>query len=104
MGPLPGPGDQIGAYRVVQERGRGGMAAVLEVEHLETGEKRAIKLLLPSRGGPDLARRLLREHRALSRLDHANVVKATLNALQSLRTRETIYKLRGKKLAEQKAI
>ena len=36
--------------------------------------------------------------------NHANVVKATLNALQSLRTREQIYKVRGKKLAEQKAI
>jgi len=75
MGPLPGPGDHIGEYRVVRERGRGGMAAVLEVEHVPSGDKRAIKLLLPSRGSEDLARRLIREHRALSRLDHENVVE-----------------------------
>ena len=42
--------------------------------------------------------------KSLGSNNHANVVKATLNALQSLRTRETIYKLRGKKLAELKAI
>jgi small subunit ribosomal protein S5 len=33
-----------------------------------------------------------------------NVVKATLEGLKSLRTREQVYKLRGKKLAEKKAI
>jgi len=36
--------------------------------------------------------------------NHANVVKATLNGLQALRTREQIYAVRGKKLAEKKAI
>ena len=33
-----------------------------------------------------------------------NVVKATLEGLKSLRTREQVYKLRGKKLSEKKAI
>ena len=74
-GPLPRPGDTMGQYRVVGERGRGGMAAVLEVEHPETGERRAAKLLLPGKGQEALAQRLVREHRALSRLDHENVVK-----------------------------
>lgn len=36
--------------------------------------------------------------------NHANVVKATLKALTSLRTREQIYKLRGKKLKEKAAL
>lgn len=36
--------------------------------------------------------------------NQANVVKATLEALKSLRTRSEIYKLRGKKAAERKAI
>lgn len=36
--------------------------------------------------------------------NQANVVKATINALEQLRTKEEIYKLRGKKLAEQKSI
>ncbi len=74
-GGLPEPGDQFGSYRVIGERGRGGMAVVLEVEHIDTGERRAAKLLLPMKGSEALARRLLREHRALSRLDHENVVK-----------------------------
>jgi len=36
--------------------------------------------------------------------NHANVVKATLKALTSLRTREQIYKLRGKKMKEKAAL
>ena len=36
--------------------------------------------------------------------NQANVVKATINALEQLRTKEEIYSLRGKKLAEKKAI
>ena len=36
--------------------------------------------------------------------NHANVVKATLNALEQLRTKEEIYSLRGKRLAEKKAL
>lgn len=36
--------------------------------------------------------------------NHANVVKATLNALEQLRTKEEIYTLRGKRLPEKKAL
>jgi small subunit ribosomal protein S5 len=36
--------------------------------------------------------------------NQANVVKATINALEQLRTKEEIYSLRGKKLAEKKAL
>lgn len=36
--------------------------------------------------------------------NHANVVKATLKALMSLRTREQIYKLRGKRTREKAAL
>ncbi|MEM9282565.1 MAG: 30S ribosomal protein S5 [Verrucomicrobiota bacterium] len=36
--------------------------------------------------------------------NQANVVKATLNALEQLRTKEEIYSLRGKRLAEKKAL
>jgi len=100
MGPLPGPGDHIGDYRVVRERGRGGMAAVLEVEHTETADRRAIKLLLPGRGGEDLARRLLREHRALSRLDHDNVVKVFEVGRHEGRPYFVMELLEGKELSE----
>lgn len=36
--------------------------------------------------------------------NQANVVKATINALEQLRTKEEIYSLRGKKLADRKAL
>ena len=36
--------------------------------------------------------------------NQANVVKATINALEQLRTKEEIYSLRGKKLAEKKSL
>ena len=36
--------------------------------------------------------------------NQANVVKATIDALEQLRSKEEIYKLRGKKTAEQKSI
>tara|TARA_R110002096_G_scaffold18401_8_gene62696 strand:+ start:2379 stop:3209 length:831 start_codon:yes stop_codon:yes gene_type:complete len=36
--------------------------------------------------------------------NHANVIKATINALEKLRTKEQIYTLRGKRIAEKKAI
>jgi len=36
--------------------------------------------------------------------NQANVVKATINALEQLRTKEQIYAIRGKRLAEQRAL
>jgi len=36
--------------------------------------------------------------------NQANVVKATLNALEQLRTKEQIYSIRGKRLADKKAL
>ena len=42
--------------------------------------------------------------KSLGSNNHANVVKATLNALEQLRTKEEIYSGRGKRLAEKKAL
>ena len=42
--------------------------------------------------------------KSLGSNNQANVVKATLNALEQLRTKEQIYSLRGKKVAEKKAL
>jgi len=36
--------------------------------------------------------------------NHANVVKATLKALQGLRSKDQIYSSRGKRTADQKAL
>ena len=42
--------------------------------------------------------------KSLGSNNQANVVKATLNALEQLRTKEEIYSLRGKRTAEKKAL
>lgn len=42
--------------------------------------------------------------KSLGSNNHANVVKATLQALTSLRTKDEVFKLRGKKVAEKAAL
>lgn len=42
--------------------------------------------------------------KSLGSNNQANVIKATLNALEQLRSKEEIYSLRGKKLAEKKSL
>jgi small subunit ribosomal protein S5 len=42
--------------------------------------------------------------KSLGSKNHANVVKATLEALVKLRHRDSIYRARGKKLPDQQAI
>ncbi|MCB9760234.1 MAG: protein kinase [Alphaproteobacteria bacterium] len=67
--PIP---EQIGPYAVVRPLAQGGMAAVFEVEDPNTREHLALKLLT-HRG---LAMpRFSREFRALTRLDHPNIVR-----------------------------
>ncbi|HJN76056.1 MAG TPA: protein kinase [Myxococcota bacterium] len=67
--PIP---EQIGPYRVLRPLAQGGMAAVFEVEDPNTREHLALKLLT-HRG---LAMpRFAREFRALTRLDHPNIVR-----------------------------
>lgn len=51
------------------------MATVLEVVDTRSGERRALKLMLPSGKGEEIARRFRGEFRALSRLSHKNVLK-----------------------------
>lgn len=64
--------DEIGPFKVVRAIARGGMAAVFEVIDRDTDERYALKLLT-QRG---LARpRFDREYRALTRLDHPNIVR-----------------------------
>lgn len=72
---IPASGEILGSYRIVREIGRGGMAAVLEVEDTRSGERRALKLMLPSAKSDELARRFRGEFRALARLSHPNVLK-----------------------------
>ncbi len=64
--------ETIGPYRVLRPIARGGMGAVFEAEDPANGERVAVKLLT-HRG---LARpRFAREYKALTRLDHKNIVR-----------------------------
>jgi len=69
---------QIGPYRILRLIGRGGMGAVYEARHTALDRTVALKLL-PSPLTVDRAyrERFDREARAIARLDHPNVVRAT---------------------------
>jgi serine/threonine protein kinase len=61
-------------YELVQLLGVGGSGAVFEARHHRTGARYAIKLLLPSADRAE-AERMLREARALAKLDHDHIVR-----------------------------
>ncbi len=65
-----------GKYRVLRTLGEGGMAVVLEAEHLKLGHKVALKVLREDYvSNPDIVARFEREGRALSKLRSRNVVR-----------------------------
>ena len=71
---LPKPGMQFGAYRIERELGRGGMGAVYEAEHLETGRRVALKVLGHQLDSPEAQARFLREGRLAASINHPNSV------------------------------
>ena len=72
---VPKPGEIIGLYEVREEIGRGGMATILDAVHQETGEVRALKLMLPGAHTEEVKERFQLEHQTLSRLDHPGILK-----------------------------
>jgi eukaryotic-like serine/threonine-protein kinase len=71
---LPSAGDQFGSYRIVRELGHGGMGAVYEAEHLESGRRVALKVLSHKLDSPDARKRFLREGRLAASINHPNSV------------------------------
>jgi tetratricopeptide (TPR) repeat protein len=65
---------ELGRYRLDRELGRGGMGVVWQAWDPALERAVAIKLLVPEAAGEHHAARLLREARALARLQHPNVV------------------------------
>ena len=63
-----------GKYELVRVLGRGGMGAVFEARHQKTDGRYAVKFTRAD-AGRDESERMLREARALARLDHPNVVR-----------------------------
>ncbi|QOC22185.1 serine/threonine protein kinase [Wenzhouxiangella sp. AB-CW3] len=75
--PFPGElesGDQIGAWRVKQRIGRGGMGIVYQVERVEGDfEQIAALKLVATAGDPALGDYFVRERQIMARLNHANI-------------------------------
>lgn len=71
-------GRKVGNFEVVGKLGEGGMGAVWAAEHPFLGSKVAIKVLAARvLGNPEAVTRFQNEARAVSRLDHPNIVKIT---------------------------
>ncbi|MBX2797163.1 MAG: protein kinase [Myxococcales bacterium] len=96
----PEPGDRIGEYEVVERLARGGMATVYGVRHVQRGEPRALKLLHPLAGGDESRGRFRREFRALSRLQHPNVLRVHESGMYHGRPWFTMERLEGHDLRQ----
>ena len=73
--PEPSSGEMLGPYRVREFVARGGMASVLSADDDRTGDRVALKLLLAVAHDEEARTRFRREFRALSRLEHDNVLR-----------------------------
>jgi Flp pilus assembly protein TadD len=69
------PGENVGAYRIVEQLGSGGMATVYKAYHAALDRYVAIKVIHPAfRGDANFASRFRREARVVAKLDHPNIV------------------------------
>ena len=64
----------LGNYRILSLLGRGGMGAVYEAEHLETGRRLALKILSHTLDLPEARKRFLREGLLAASINHPNCV------------------------------
>lgn len=71
---LPEAGQTFGPYRIARLLGRGGMGAVYETEHLESGRRVALKVLSHQLDSPESRARFLREGRLAASINHPNSV------------------------------
>jgi len=69
-------GRQISRYRVVRKIAQGGMGAVYQAEETESGQRVAIKVLLPELSSrPDAVQRFFTEAKATGLVEHASLVR-----------------------------
>ena len=70
-------GTQIGAYRIIEKSGQGGMAVVYLAERADKEYRKrvAIKMVRPGVDSDQILRRFRNERQTLATLDHPNIVK-----------------------------
>ncbi len=70
------PGDRVEGYRIEREIGRGGMGRVYLALHTVTGQRVALKMLLPQLlGDARLRARFVNEAQVLAKVEHPNLVQ-----------------------------
>jgi len=68
--------EQLGPYRVLRRLGRGGMGTVFQVEHVETGQPAAVKMLSsPVEEDEGFRDRFANEVETLRKLNHPGIVR-----------------------------
>ncbi|MFQ6102218.1 MAG: protein kinase [Anaerolineae bacterium] len=68
-------GENVGAYRVVEKLGQGGMATVFKAYHPALDRYVAIKVMHPAlMGDPNFLARFQREARIVAKLDHPHII------------------------------
>ncbi len=68
-------GENVGAYRVVEQLGQGGMATVFKAYHAALDRYVAIKVMHPAfKEDPTFLARFQREARVVAKLEHPNIV------------------------------
>ena len=68
-------GENVGAYRIVEKLGHGGMATIFKAYHPALDRYVAIKVMHPAlTGDPNFSARFQREARIVAKLDHPHIV------------------------------
>ncbi len=90
-----------GSYRVLEFIGEGGMGLVYKVEHIHMNKILALKVLKTEQLSENVWKRFRLEAQAISRLDHANIVKIyDMNQTPDGRPFYTMELLSGESLAD----
>lgn len=99
----PGVGERLGSYEVLRPLARGGMATVFAVRDVRepNGPPLALKLLLPLGQQEEARTRFRREFRALSKLQHPNVLKVYEWGLRDGRPWYTMELVEGRVLRDE---
>ena len=80
--PLPGemplPGTVLGAYKIIDLLGEGGMGCVYRAEHVRLGRRVALKMLRPQcAANPVNLKRFFSEARAVNQISHEHIIEIT---------------------------